>query len=168
MSATKNQIIEEQEAQLPETGLSLQLSGLMTSNKASRTAIAQQVVQEIAEGQRDATQTLIYVKKAAEFFTLLDKNIKPFVAGTQIQKGGLTLYDATIISKSDPAKWDFTVCDDKIWNSLTAQIADLSEKLKTRETFLKTMTEDIANMDGEVIHPPSKTTGAENISITLK
>jgi hypothetical protein len=40
--------------------------------------------------------------------------------------------------------------------------------MKARETFLKTLTEPMATMDGEIINPPAITYGAMNIAVTLK
>lgn len=151
-----------------ENGISLLFGNLMTSNKATRTDLSQWVIQEIKEGQIDATEAFIYANKASEYFDTIVTNLRPIIASKQIQKGGLKLYDAEIIEKKNPDKYDFTVCGDAQWDEFNALLNDVKAKMKARETFLKTLTEPMATMDGEIINPPAVTYGAMNIAITLK
>ena len=78
------------------------------------------------------------------------------------------MYDAEIIEKKNPDKYDYSVCSDAEWDKLNAQLTDIKVKMKERETFLKTLKEPMSTMDGEIINPPSITYGAMNIAITLK
>lgn len=162
--------MEEQERQLAteETGLSFELSNLMTSNKAFRTDLAQRVVQDVKDGIIDPLEAFIYANKGQEVFDAIVTNVRPIIAGKQIQKGGIKLYDAEIIEKKNPDKFDYAVCNDSEWDKLNAQLTDIKAKMKVRETFLKTLTEPMSTMDGEIINPPSITYGAMNIAITLK
>ena len=148
--------------------LSIEIKDMLASNKAFRTTLAQSVVQDITEGNLDATQALIYACKAEEFFKSVIDNVRPIVASKQIQKGGLKLYDAEIVEKKNPDKYDFTVCGDAQWDEFNALLNDVKAKMKARETFLKTLTEPMATMDGEIINPPAITYGAMNIAVTLK
>ena len=170
MGKMKEYGMEEQEKQLAteQTGLSFELDNLMTTNKAYRTALAQSVVQDVNEGIIDATEVLIYACKGEEFFKSVVDNVRPIVAGKQIQKGGLKLYDSEIVEKKNPDKYDFTVCQDTQWNEFNALLNDVKARMKARETFLKTLTEPMATMDGEIINPPAITYGALNVSVTLK
>lgn len=162
--------MEEQERQLAteETGLSFELSNLMTSNKAFRTDLAQRVVQDVKDGIIDPLEAFIYANKGQEVFDAIVTNVRPIIAGKQIQKGGIKLYDAEIIEKKNPDKYDYSVCSDAEWDKLNAQLTDIKAKMKVRETFLKTLKEPMSTMDGEIINPPSITYGAMNIAITLK
>ena len=170
MGKTKEYGMEEQERQLAteETGLSFELSNLMTSNKAFRTDLAQRVVQDVKDGIIDPLEAFIYANKGQEVFDAIVTNIRPIIAGKQIQKGGIKMYDAEIIEKKNPDKYDYSVCSDAEWDKLNAQLTDIKAKMKVRETFLKTLKEPMATMDGEIINPPSITYGAMNIAITLK
>ena len=170
MSKTKEYGMEEQERQLAteETGLSFELSNLMTSNKAFRTDLAQRVVQDVKDGIIDPLEAFIYANKGQEVFDAIVTNIRPIIAGKQIQKGGIKMYDAEIIEKKNPDKYDYSVCSDAEWDKLNAQLTDIKAKMKVRETFLKTLKEPMSTMDGEIINPPSITYGAMNIAITLK
>ena len=170
MGKMKEYCMEEQERQLAteETGLSFELSNLMTSNKAFRTDLAQRVVQDVKDGIIDPLEAFIYANKGQEVFDAIVTNIRPIIAGKQIQKGGIKMYDAEIIEKKNPDKFDYAVCSDAEWDKLNAQLTDIKAKMKERETFLKTLKEPMATMDGEIINPPSITYGAMNIAITLK
>jgi hypothetical protein len=170
MSKMKEYGMEEQERQLAteETGLSFELSNLMTSNKAFRTDLAQRVVQDVKDGIIDPLEAFIYANKGQEVFDAIVTNVRPIIAGKQIQKGGIKLYDAEIIEKKNPDKFDYAVCNDSEWDKLNAQLTDIKAKMKVRETFLKTLKEPMSTMDGEIINPPSITYGAMNVAITLK
>jgi hypothetical protein len=170
MSNTKNEFItlREEELATEQTGLSFELDNLMASNKAFRTTLAQSVVQDVTEGNLDAKQVLIYACKGEEFFKSVIDNVRPIVAGKQIQKGGIKLFEAEIIEKKNPDKHDFSVCGDTEWDTLNAQLTKVKAKLKDRETFLKTLKEPMATMDGEIINPPAITYGAMNVSVSLK
>jgi hypothetical protein len=150
-----------------ETTLSIQLDSLLTTNKAIRTDLAQSVVQDVRDGNIDAVQALIYACKAEEVFKSIIDNVRPIVAGKQIQKGGIKLYDAEIIEKKNPDKFDFSVCSDSEWNRLNALLEETKANLKVRETFLKTLSEPMATLDGEIINPPEKIYGAMNVSVKL-
>lgn len=161
--------MEEQERQLAteETGLSFEFGNILTSNKGFRTDLAQQVVQDVNIGAIDPLKAFIYANKGQELFDVIVTNLRPIIAGKQIQKGGLKLYDAEIIEKKNPDKYDFSVCSDSTWDSLNAQLTDIKAKMKERETFLKALKEPISTLEGEIINPPSITYGAMNVSIKL-
>lgn len=170
MSNTKNEFttLREKELATEQTGLSFELDNLMTTNKAFRTTLAQSVVQDITEGNLDATEVLIYACKGEEFFKSIIDNVRPIVAGKQIQKGGIKLFEAEIIEKKNPDKYDFSACNDSEWDSLNTKLNQIKTYMKARETFLKALTEPVATMDGEIINPPAITYGAMNVAVSLK
>jgi hypothetical protein len=149
------------------TELSIQLDGLMNSNKDRRTTLAKSVIQDVTEGNLSATEVLIYACKAEEYFKSIVDNVRPIVASKQIQKGGIKLYNSEIIEKKNPDKYDYSSCSDSEWDRLNALLEDTKAKLKVRETFLKGLTEQVSTMDGEIINPPSITYGAMNVSVKL-
>jgi hypothetical protein len=153
--------------EINENGISLLFGNLLTSNKATRTDLSQWVIQEIREGQIDATEAFVYANKASEYFDAIVTNLRPIIAAKQIQKGGLKMYDSEIIEKKNPDKYDFSVCSDSTWYSLNAKLTDIKSKMKERETFLKALKEPISTLEGEIINPPSITYGAMNVSIKL-
>lgn len=69
------------------------------------------------------------------------------------------------------ARYDFTNCNDPVYNRLTQQMDELKEQIKKREAWLKAAPEGQTIVDddtGEVheIHPPSKTS-TTTVAITL-
>lgn len=170
MGATNKEFLNLREEKTSNelNGLSFELDNIMASNKAFRTTLAQSVVQDVNEGNLDATQVLIYACKGEEFFKSVIDNVRPIVAGKQIQKGGIKLYESEIIEKKNPDKYDFSVCGDTEWDTLNTQMLRIKTQLKDRETFLKTLKEPVATMDGEIINPPAITYGAMNVSVSLK
>jgi hypothetical protein len=145
----------------------IKLNSLISTTKPQRTDLAKWIVEEVTNGNQDALKTFIYAAKAEEFFKELVSNIRPLIAAKQIQKGGLTMYEAQIIERKNPDKYDFASSNDSTWNELNALLIQTKEKLKERETFLMALTEDVSTMQGEIIHPPQKTYGAQNIAIKL-
>lgn len=169
MSKMKELSMEEQERQLAteETGLSFELDNILTSNKAFITDLAQRMVQDVRDGEVDPYKAFVFANKAQLIFDAIVTNLRPIVAGIQLPKGGLKMYDSEIIEKKNPDKYDFSVCSDSTWDNLNAQLTDIKDKMKERETFLKALKEPISTLDGEIINPPSITYGAMNVSIKL-
>jgi hypothetical protein len=149
------------------TELSIQLNGLLNSNKDRRTTLAKSVVDDVRDGNLDATEVLIYACKAEEYFKSIVDNVRPIVASKQIQKGGIKLYNSEIIEKKNPDKFDYSACTDSEWDRLNKLLEDTKAKLKVRETFLKALTEPISTLEGEIINPPDITYGAMNVSVKL-
>lgn len=169
MSKMKELSMEEQERQLAteETGLSFELDNILTSNKAFITDLAQRMVQDVRDGEVDPYKAFVFANKAQLIFDAIVTNLRPIVAGIQLPKGGLKMYDSEIIEKKNPDKFDYSVCSDSTWDNLNAQLTDIKAKMKERETFLKALKEPISTLDGEIINPPSITYGAMNVSIKL-
>lgn len=151
-----------------KTVLSIKLDNLMTANKAYITTLSQSVIQDVRDGNLDATEVFIYASKGLEFFKGVVDNVRPVVASKQIQKGGIKLYDTEIIEKKNPDKYDFSVCSDSEWDNFNTLIEVLKAKMKERETFLKALKEPISTLEGEIINPPSITYGAQNVALSLK
>lgn len=149
------------------TELSIQLDGLMNSNKDRRTTLAKSVIDDVRDGNLDATEVLIYACKAEEYFKAIVDNVRPIVASKQIQKGGIKLYDSEIIEKKNPDKYNYETCSDSEWDRLNKLLEDTKAKMKVRETFLKALIEPISTLDGEIINPPDITYGAMNVSVKL-
>jgi hypothetical protein len=145
----------------------IKLNSLISSTKPQRNDLAKWIVEEVINGNQDALKTFIYAAKAEEFFKELVNNIRPLIAAKQIQKGGLTMYEAQIIERKNPDKYDFASSNDSTWNELNVLLIQTKEKLKERETFLMALTEDVSTMEGEIIYPPQKTYGAQNVAIKL-
>lgn len=128
---------------------------------------AKALINDVAEGNADPIKTLILSKKAIEYFTLIEKNVRPYCE--PVGKAGLQMFSAHIIDKKSPDSYDFTTCNDSVWNELKQQEADIKLKLKEREAFLKSLREEVANANtGELIKPADVLYGKQTLAVTLK
>jgi hypothetical protein len=145
----------------------VKLDNLMASTKLVRLDLAQSIISEVQDGNLDATQAFIYAAKGEELFKSLVDNLRPLVAGKGIQKGGIKLYEAEITERKNPDKYDFASSNDYLWNKLINDLIEIKEKLKERENFLKSLTDPISTLEGEIINKPEIIHGAQNIAIKL-
>jgi hypothetical protein len=143
----------------------VKLNNLMASNKSERQALALSIISEVQDGELDPMQAFIFASKGEELFKSLVDNLRPIVASKGIQKGGITLYEANITERKNPDKYDFNACGDSEWLRLTNILAETKELLKQRETFLKSLTEPVSTLDGEIINKPEVLHGAQNIAV---
>ena len=139
----------------------------MTSRKSDRQDLAMSIIAEVQDGDLDPMHALIYATKGEELFKSIVDNLRPIVASKGVQKGGITMYEAEITERKNPDKYDFSSSNDHEWNTLNATLLEVKEKMKEREALLKALKTDMATEDGEVINPPQKTFGAQNIAIKL-
>jgi hypothetical protein len=145
----------------------IKIDNLIVSKKVDRLALAQSIVSEVQDGNVDAMQAFIYAAKGEELFKSLVDNLRPVVAGKGVQKGGIKLYEAEITERKNPDKYDFASSNDYLWNKLSNDLIEIKEKLKERENFLKSLTEPISTLEGEIINKPEIIHGAQNIAIKL-
>jgi hypothetical protein len=140
---------------------------LLKATKSDIEQNAMYVTEAVMHGNYDALQTLILAKKALEYFTLIEKNVRPYCE--PVGKAGLQMFSAQIIDKKSPDTYDYSSCNDSVWAELKQIEADTKLKLKQREAFLKSLTEEVANTtNGEVIKPADVLYGKQTLAITLK
>lgn len=175
MGATKLEFLNlrEEEIQNEEQGLSFELKSLLQADKAHISELSKHLVDKVATGDLDPFKAYIHNKKILELATSNEKNLRPYVNSKGVPKTGLTMYNVEFTAKSDASKYDYTVCEDKEWNELQNKLTALKKEITEREAFLKALKKDIELVDidsGETytIHPPIKTSGAENFSSTIK
>ena len=145
----------------------IKLNSLISTTKTQRTDLAKWILENVTNGNQDALKTFIYAAKGEDFFKELVNNIRPLIAANQIQKGGLTMYEAQIIERKNPDKYDFSACNDSEWFRLNNLINHTKELIKERETFLKSLIEPISTLEGEIINKPEIIHGAQNVAIKL-
>lgn len=156
--------------EVQEMGVSLELSNLLTSNKANINELASTAINRVNDGWVDALDSLIYAKKGEFLFKEIIAGIKD---KAQIpSEKNYTKYNAQLIEKMTGVKYDYSECGDSEYTALSEQIEALTEKRKERETFLKSLTKATTIIDdesGEVLtlSPPVKS-GSMSIALTLK
>lgn len=144
---------------------------LLNWTKSDITEKAQAVVFAVADGVADPVKEYLKVKKALEFFTQAEKNLKPYFNEQQLNKGE-KYFGCEVVEKELGVKYDYTACNDPEWDALNARMIALKAELDAREKFLKGITKPLNSFDdnsGEVftINPPVKT-GSLGKSVTIK
>ena len=140
---------------------------LLKSTKDDLEQNAKHIVSEVMHGNLDALETLILAKKGLEYFTLIEKNVRPYCNG--VGKAGVGMFSTQIIEKKSPDIYNFESCNDSVWAELKHIEAETKLKLKQREAFLKSLTEEVANTtNGEVIRPAEVLYGKQTLAVTIK
>ena len=146
--------------QLPET-------------KAEITEFARQVVGFIKDGNGNPIELSAQLKAVEEAVKVIRKGICD-VALEEVAKYGKNheTANAKFTTAMSGVKYDFSNCQDPVWNQINEVMTKLKESQKERETFLKGIKGQLTiavEETGEVvtIFEPKKT-GTETLKITLK
>lgn len=146
------------------------------TSKTEQTELAKNFALLLIEGEvspLEAAAKLRSMKEVIEL-TLKDKEVNEIII-SEIGKYGKgetpSAFGAKFQVKETGVKYDFSQCNDPIWNQLKAEADAISEKMKEREAYLKVIKErktEIDNETGEVyeILPPLRTS-TTSYSITF-
>lgn len=122
----------------------LSVVNLMPSNKAQIDVFKRGIKAEILANEQNPLPILVQLKMA-------EKTISEILKDDEIDEHFLNeylLYDkdekvvvngATLTKSETGVKYDFDGCGDQIYNDLVKEMNDLKEKIKERETYLKTI-----------------------------
>lgn len=154
------------------------LPSILDQDKKGIATIAKQIEFALADGQIDPTKTLIFSKKTIELFSQIEKASRKHsdlkLSNSEVYKG----FGVEITEKMAGVSYDYTVCDDAVWNDLDAQIKELDKQKKAREKFLQaipaTNIDENGNVTGHTydengieLRPPLKT-GSLGLNVTIK
>jgi hypothetical protein len=140
---------------------------LLDTTKVERASFVIDLVDRLKDGLADPIKVHLQVKKMEDLLTRIKENneYRDLVMEEAVKYGKkFEMYGGAFDIRSGASRYDF---------SNDAEHAELKEKLKQRETFLKgipaTGIETVTN-EGEVvtIYPPLKTPAADIIAVTLK
>lgn len=156
----EQEIIDTQEYTPKETGLVLSQKKLLDATKSDIKELAQLKVNDILDGHADVFDEMCYVVKGLEYFTLLDKNLRPYLYEKQLQKQsrfGITLEPAQL-----GTKYDYSVCQDPKLDELNTILAKAKKDVDDRQNFLKAINVSATLIDevtGEInkVYAPIKT-----------
>lgn len=152
-------------------GLQLELSNFINKSKDEIKETVHKAYLSVMDGEYDAVDALIFIKKGSELFKELDAKIRPVAEsksiGIDYQKFGVKISEGMT-----GVSYDFSTCSDAIWDNLSADVEKGKELLKERETFLKSITKKLTIVDedtGDIteINPPVKS-GKMGFSLTVK
>jgi len=121
------------------------------------------LLNDIDEGHMHPLQVAAQFKFIEEVITNVKEELRQRVVAEQDKYGKekMTYHGATFDIKEAGVKYDYSQCDDMIWNDLKQRIDFLNEQIKEREAFLKTFKEKftyIDEMTGEIatLYPPQR------------
>jgi thiamine pyrophosphate-dependent acetolactate synthase large subunit-like protein len=132
------------------------------------------LLNDIDEGHMHPLQVAAQFKFIEDVITNVKEELRQRVISEQSKYGkdAMTYHGATFDIKEAGVKYDYSQCDDTIWNDLKQQLDALNDKMKEREAFLKTLKERFTYINestGEIItlYPPQKKS-TTTYSITWK
>lgn len=150
---------------------------LFETSKAERQTFCLDIISRLEDGQADPLKIHLQIKSAEDMIKQLNENTvyKSFLLDAA-QKYGSKSFDfgnAKFEIKEVGAKYDFSKCGDPVLAALEAKAAEIGEKLKARQAFLKTVP--LAGLsiiieetgEGVTVYPPSKSSTTA-VAVTLK
>jgi len=132
-------------------------------NKASIKEQSIALLKDMDEGHITPLQLAAQLKFVEDIITNVKEELRQRVIAEQSKYGKerMTFKGATFDIKEAGIKYDYSQCDDTIWNDLKQQLDVLNQQMKEREAFLKSLKERLTYVDestGEIvtIYPPQK------------
>ena len=114
------------------------------------------LLKDMDEGHITPLQLAAQLKFVEDIITNVKEELRQRVIAEQSKYGKerMTFKGATFDIKEAGVKYDYSHCEDDIWNDLDKQIQALTELRKEREAFLKTLKERFTYVDestGEIV-----------------
>lgn len=152
MGATKadfTQMRDEEQQKQNSKGLTINEKSFLTLDKLSVTEMAMAVVDKYTDGYNSPTEGLLLAKKFIDLGEAIKENIADNASNElKLGKGEKRVQNgATFTEQMVGVRYNFANCGDPIWN-------ELSEKIKQREAFLKTIVgskQELIEETGEVV-----------------
>lgn len=133
-------------------------------SKATQATIAGELVARVKSGEVDPMQAFIQVKALAEVCEQFLKNeeiVEMTTDAIERCEDKLPVFNGAKVSITNTTRYDYESSNDPEYKSLLERKDNISSKLKARETFLKSLSDEmkvVDNTTGEVIilTPPMK------------
>jgi len=143
-------------------------------NKESRKAYAESLIEGLKEGLSDPLKIHYQIKCVEDFVKTLtsDSDYKTLLLD-EAAKYGKTFehYNARFEVKEMGVKYDYSVCNDPVYNKLKAQLTVLEDEIKAREKYLKAIpssgVETLLEDEVLTLYPPAKSS-TTSITVNLK
>jgi len=167
---SKELALHHNEQRFSLSGLNLELDNFINRDKAGIIEVAQIAAASVSDGEVDALDALIFVKKGSELFEEMNKRIRPMAESKSVGKD-YTKFGVKITEAMAGVKYSFDECEDPIYEQLNATFEAAKKELEDRKNFLKSVTKpiDIVVNEAEVytIQPPIKS-GKLGFTLTIK
>lgn len=138
---------------------------LMPSTSSQIDAFANGIVQAVKSGNENPLDIMLQIRAMEKGFKRILDAIKDNVNTEADKYPGISfMYRGNELVKGDVSTtYDYSMCNDTVWERLKVDADSAKEKLSERETFLKALKEPITILDeltGEVVKvcPPLKKT----------
>ena len=143
-----------------------------TSDQVNR--FAKSIVDDVRNGDMNPLDVMLQVRATEKVIKIILDNVKPF-AEREAEKYPGNHFDwrGNDIAKAEvKTEYDYSVCNDPVYEMKLYEYEKALRELKERETLLKAITEPITVVDpltGEVceVRPPLKKT-VSGLKITIK
>lgn len=145
---------------------------MMPSTKEQVSLFVEKYENEILEGNENPLKVAVQLKAMEETIKNLRNSVKiRDVILEEANKYGKSFeeFGAKFNVKETGVSYDFSGCGDSNLESMYKEMEGLKERIKKRETFLKSITdESIADTEtGEILLPPCKVS-TTSVTVTLK
>jgi len=147
---------------------------LFETSKTERQEFAQSVINNAKEGLLNPLKLHLQVKCLEDLIKQITSNpsYRELTLDEAYKYGkSFEHYNAKFEIKEMGVKYDYSVCQDPIYNKLKDELEALQEKIKAREMVLKSLSQEGLQtlIEDEVVtlYPPNKTS-TTTISVNLK
>jgi hypothetical protein len=150
-----------------EKGLVITEQSFLALNKGSINDLGMSLVDKCRNGEASPTEALIMAKKLTELSELIKNNVADMATNELklANKETRHMLGCEIREQTVGTRYDFSTCQDLIWNRL-------SKELKEREAILKALSKPMEMVDTDTAetwtaYPPVKS-GKLSLVITVK
>lgn len=157
--------------------LNTQVVSLFQTTKQERQNFAIELAEKLNNGELDPLTLHLQVKCMEDVVKQVttNNNYKKAVTDAAERYGqkSFEFHNAKFEIKETGVKYDYSKCADPVLFSINSQLDELSEKLKQREAFLKSVPEkgmiitDDETGETFTVYPPSKSS-TTSVAVTLK
>lgn len=156
---------------MKEQGLSTELHGIISLDKASIKTQSGLIKQRVLDGELDALDTLILAKKGQLAYKQLEDDVKDLAEEKSYGKGYVK-HGVSIDEKMNGVKYDYSKCNDREWEDLNAKFEEIKQAKTKREEWLKKLEKSMEVVDKDTaetwtIYPPIKS-GKMGLTLTIK
>jgi len=151
---------------------------ILKLDRAGIAALAAGVAHAMDDGRDDPLRWLALSKKAVELFSSIERAARARCPLGLARGEVMQAHGCAITERETGVRYDYSVCGDAEWESLTAEIAALESRKKEREAFLRNVpaprlgpeganASPVFGPDGAELRPPLRT-AALGIAVTVK
>jgi len=148
-----------------ETALSFLKQLPETKDEINNFAV--QVSKSVIDGTNNALEVYHQCKCVEETMKKILDNIKGVTIDEAEKWKGQKYKNSMISTKEAGVSYDYSVCDDSVWNTLNNSIEQLKAQIKEREKFLKSIQSDVFDDNGVKLNPPLKKSSGYSVVVTM-